>query len=82
MKLNQILHRIFSPKKDNALSLDLDDFVYEYGNGHQAILYSCLFMPPLIEWEGSIFFSSCLKSQEMKNRFSKLKKEKKLIFQI
>lgn len=64
-----MLRSCFKGRHDSNEELSLDDYIYRYGKASEAILYSVLYMPPLVEVDGSILLASAVDITLTRSRF-------------
>lgn len=84
MDINEIIEelkkyflKIYS--NDQHLNFNFEDYVHNYGNVQDALLYSTLFMPELMLFENSVVLRENIDNIESQFRFQEAKKNKSLI---
>lgn len=76
-EMNARLMKLLSKSYSNPGDYDVDDFLYSYGVCIDALLYSSLFTPELIEIDSSVLLKSRVSNKEAIEEFRKSNKEGK-----
>ena len=62
-KSTKVILQLLEHRFGQNPNFSLDDYLHAFGNEHDALLYSTLFLPEIVEIEGSVFLTRNIRDQ-------------------